>query len=105
MEWEATLAVNDNYAFPSSIAPANQIRPARPDLKTRPPAARFHRAISQSAIAASFSLNPDLLRATGVCLHVDLFTSVRIDDLERGGGVIQTHRLHLSFGRQGVSDG
>src|SRR5271165_2232272 len=54
-------------------------------LKTRRCAARFHRAISQIGTAASFSLNPDLLRATGVCLHVDLFASIRRDNLERGG--------------------
>jgi hypothetical protein len=36
----------------------------------------------------SFSLNPDLLRATGVCLHVDLSASVRRDDLEVGGKTI-----------------
>src|ERR1700738_1065648 len=29
--------------------------------------------ISLVAISASLSLNPDLLRAAGVCLHVDLF--------------------------------
>ena len=46
--------------------------------KTRRRAARFHCPIS--LIAASLSLNPDLLRATGVCLHVDLFATVGIDD-------------------------
>jgi len=53
--------------------------------------ARFHRAISQIGIAASISLNPDLLRAAGVCLHVDLFASVCIYDLERGRRIIQSH--------------
>ena len=56
--------------------------------KTRRRAARFHCPISLIVIAASLSLNPDLLRATGVCLHVDFFASVCIDDLERGGRII-----------------
>jgi hypothetical protein len=68
-------------------------------------AARFHRVISQIGIAASFCLNPDLLRATGVGLHMDLFASVCGYDLERGGRIIQSHRLDLSLGREGVSDG
>jgi hypothetical protein len=46
---------------------------------------------------ASLGLNPDLLRAAGVCLHVDLFASVRRDDLERGGQIVQSHRLSFSF--------
>ena len=54
---------------------------------------------------ASLGLNPDLLRAAGICLHVDLFASVRRDDLERGGRIVQSHRLDLGIGRQGVSDG
>jgi hypothetical protein len=52
-----------------------------------------------------FRLYPDLLGATGVCWHVDLFTSVCIDDLERGGRIIQPHRLDLGIDREGVSDG
>jgi hypothetical protein len=61
--------------------------------------------ISLVAISASLSLNPDLLRAAGVCLHVDLFASVCIDDLERSRRIIQPHRLDLSINREGVSDG
>jgi len=61
--------------------------------------------ISLVAISASLSLNPDLLRAAGVCLHVDLFASVCIDDLERSRRTIQSHRLDLGIGWQGVSDG
>jgi hypothetical protein len=61
--------------------------------------------ISLVAISASLSLNPDLLRAAGVCLHVDLFASVCIDDLERSRRIIQPHRLDLSIDREGVSDG
>ena len=52
-----------------------------------------------------FSLYRDLLGATGVCWHVDLFTSVCIDDLERGGRIIQPDRLDLGIDREGVSDG
>jgi hypothetical protein len=74
-------------------------------VKTRRCAARFHCTISLIAIAASLSLNPDLLRGAGVCLHVDLFASVCIDDLERGGRIIQPHRLDLGIDREGVSDG
>ena len=48
--------------------------------KTRRRAARFHSVISLIVTAVSLSLNPDLLRATGFCLHVDLFASVGIDD-------------------------
>jgi len=73
-------------------------------VKTRRRAARFHCPISLIVTAASLSLNPDLLRATGVCLHVDLFASVCIDDLERGGRMIQPHRLDLGIDREGVSD-
>src|SRR5258707_13432877 len=65
----------------------------------------FDRVISQIGIAALFSLNPDLLRATGVCLHMDLFASVRGYDLERGGPIIHAPRLELGFGREGISDG
>ncbi len=61
--------------------------------------------ISLVAISASLSLDPDLLRAAGVCLHVNLFASVCIGDLERGGRIIQPHRLNLGIGRKGVSDG
>jgi hypothetical protein len=74
-------------------------------MKTRRQATRFHRVISQIGIAASFCLNPDLLRTTGVCLHMDLFASVRGYDLERGGRIIQSHRLDLGLGRESVSDG
>jgi hypothetical protein len=73
--------------------------------KTRRRAARFHCPISLIVTAASLSLNPDFLRATGVCLHVDLFASVCIDDLERGGRIIQSHRLDLGLDREGISDG
>jgi hypothetical protein len=52
-----------------------------------------------------FSLYRDLLGATGVGWHVDLFTSVCIDDLERGGRIIQPHRFDLGIDREGVSDG
>jgi hypothetical protein len=52
-----------------------------------------------------FRLYRDLFGATGVCWHVDLFTSVCIDDLERGGRIIQPHRLDPGIDRQGVSDG
>jgi hypothetical protein len=77
-------------------------------VKTRHCAARFivfYYSISLVAISASISLNPDLLRAAGVCLHVDLFASVCIDDLERGRRIIQSHRLDLGIDREGVSDG
>jgi hypothetical protein len=36
---------------------------------------------------------------------MDLLASIRGYDLERGGRIIQSHRLDLSFGRQGISDG
>lgn len=52
-----------------------------------------------------FRLYTDLLGATGVGWHVDLFTSVCIDDLERGGRIIQPHRLDLGLEWEGVSDG
>ena len=52
-----------------------------------------------------FRLYRDLLGATGVSWHVDLFTAVCIDDLERGGRIIQPHRLDLGINREGVSDG
>jgi hypothetical protein len=74
-------------------------------MKTRRHATRFHRVISQIGIVASFSLNPDLLRATGVCLHMDLFASVRGYDPERDGRTIQSHRFDLGVGWQGLSDG
>ncbi|MBV9273498.1 MAG: hypothetical protein JO333_06360, partial [Verrucomicrobia bacterium] len=51
------------------------------------------------ATKASLNLNPDLLRAAGVCLHVDLFASVGIDDLKRGRRIIQPHRLDLGIDR------
>jgi hypothetical protein len=35
---------------------------------------------------------------------MDLFASIRGNDLERGGRIIQSHRLDLGFRRQGVSD-
>ena len=68
-------------------------------MKTRRSPARFHSVIIQAGALGSFSLDPNLLRATGVCLHVDLFASVRIDDLERGRRMIQSHRLDLSIRR------
>jgi len=74
-------------------------------VKTRRPAARFHCIISLIVTAVSLSLNPDLLRATGACLHLDLFASVCIGDLERSGRVIQSHRLDLRIDREGVSNG
>jgi (2R)-phospho-3-sulfolactate synthase (ComA) len=52
-----------------------------------------------------FRLYRDLLGATGFCWHVDLFASVCIDDLERGGRIIQPHRFDLGFDWEGVSDG
>ncbi len=36
---------------------------------------------------------------------MDLLAPIRGYDLERGGRIIQSHRLDLGFGRQGVSDG
>jgi hypothetical protein len=74
-------------------------------MKTRRHATRFHRVISPIGIAALFSLNHDFLRGTRVCLHMDFFASVRGYDLERGGRIIQSHRLDLGIGRKGVSDG
>ena len=57
------------------------------------------------AIVGSLSLNLDLLRATGVCLYLDLFATVCIDDLERGGRIIQPHGRDLGIDREGVSNG
>jgi hypothetical protein len=94
-----------NEALELSFVRAQGLAPCRSKMKTRRRATRFHRAISQIGIAASLSLNPHLLRATRVCLHMDLFASVRQDDLERGGRTIQSHGFDLGFGRQGVSDG
>jgi hypothetical protein len=36
---------------------------------------------------------------------MDFLAPVSLYDLERGGRIIQSHRLDLGFGRQGVSDG
>ena len=52
-----------------------------------------------------FRLYRDFFGATGVCWHVNLFTSVCIEDLERGGRIIQPHRLDPGIDREGVSDG
>src|SRR6516162_1885447 len=53
----------------------------------------------------SLSLNPDLLRATGVCLYVDFLASVCIDNVVRGERIIQPHRLDLGIDRESVSNG
>jgi hypothetical protein len=93
--------------IPQTLRPAAARAEPRPTglMKTRRSPARFHSIIIQAGALGSLSLNPDLIRATGVCSHVDLFTSVRIDDLERGGRIIQPHRLDLGIDREGVSDG
>src|ERR1700730_5518626 len=98
------LIDSPNQTVVHSIALEDQ-PPSQGKMKTRRYATRFHRVISQIGIAASFCLNPDLLCATGVGLHMDLFPSVRRYDLERGGRIIQSHRLDLGFSREGISDG
>lgn len=77
--------------------------PARVDLQTRRCAARFPCYLSdlEGSIIQSESEPP--------ACHRSLFVrgSLRLgrDDLERGGRTIQSHRLDLGIGRQGVSDG